>query len=124
MEELGLRPTTSIVLKVGDVLQKLGMMDKYEKLNRKYPPPKWEYRYIKGKRVKVRATQPNESSDEYEDVNKFNGRGIESIGADEVINSADEVINSSDEKNDQQLMGFLGDDSGSIVLDETREGTL
>lgn len=117
MEELGLRPTASIVLKVGDVFQKLGMMDKYEKLNRKYPPPKWEYRYIKGKRVKVRAKQPNESSDEYEDVNEFNGRGIESI-------DADEVINSSDEENDRQLMGFLGDDSGSIVLDETREGTL
>lgn len=117
MEELGLRPTASIVLKVGDVFQKLGMMDKYEKLNRKYPPPKWEYRYIKGKRVKVRAKQPNESSDEYEDANEFNGRGIESI-------DADEVINSSDEENDRQLMGFLGDDSGSIVLDETREGTL
>lgn len=99
MEELGLRPTTSIVSKVGDVFQKLGMMDKYEKLNRKYPPFKWEYRYIKGKRVKVRAKQPNESSDEDKDVNKFNGRGIESI-------DADEVINSSDEKNDSATDGL------------------
>ncbi|XP_057547347.1 pentatricopeptide repeat-containing protein At4g21190 isoform X1 [Amaranthus tricolor] len=64
MEELGLRPTTSIVSKVGNVFKKLGMMDKYEKLNRKYPPPKWEYRYIKGKRVRVRARRPDEFSDE------------------------------------------------------------
>ncbi|XP_047341906.1 pentatricopeptide repeat-containing protein At4g21190 [Impatiens glandulifera] len=53
MEELGMRPTTSIVTMVGDVFQKLGMLDKYKKLKKKYPPPRWEYRYIKGKRVKL-----------------------------------------------------------------------
>jgi len=90
MEELGIRPTTSIVSKVGDVFQKLGMMDKYEKLNRKYPPPKWEYKYIKGKRVKVRAKQRDESCDEHEDANMLNGRGMESIDANEVINSSHE----------------------------------
>lgn len=55
MEELGIRPTVSIVNMVGDVFQKLGMLDKYQKLHKKYPPPKWEYRYIKGKRVKIRS---------------------------------------------------------------------
>lgn len=55
MEELGIRPTVTIVNMVGDVFQKLGMLDKYEKLKKKYPPPKWEYRYIKGKRVKIRS---------------------------------------------------------------------
>ncbi|GJS39118.1 pentatricopeptide repeat-containing protein [Tanacetum coccineum] len=55
MEELGIRPTVSIVNMVGDVFQKLGMLDKYEKLKKKYPPPNWEYRYIKGKRVKIRS---------------------------------------------------------------------
>ncbi|XP_021726752.1 pentatricopeptide repeat-containing protein At4g21190-like [Chenopodium quinoa] len=64
MEELGLRPNTSIVSKIGAVFQKLGKMDKYKKLNQKYPPPKWEYRYVKGKRVKVRTKLPDESSDE------------------------------------------------------------
>ncbi|GAA0157393.1 hypothetical protein LIER_14669 [Lithospermum erythrorhizon] len=55
MEELGIRPTMSIVTKVGDVFNKLGMLDKFQKLKKKYPPPKWEYRYIKGKRVKIRS---------------------------------------------------------------------
>ncbi|KAL0401274.1 UNVERIFIED_CONTAM: Pentatricopeptide repeat-containing protein [Sesamum latifolium] len=55
MEELGIRPTVSIVTMVGDVFKKLDMLDKYEKLKKKYPPPKWEYRYVKGKRVKIRT---------------------------------------------------------------------
>lgn len=55
MEELGVRPNVSIVSMMGNVFQKLGMLDKYEKLTKKYPPPKWEYRYIKGKRVRIRA---------------------------------------------------------------------
>lgn len=55
MDELGIRPTVAIVTKVGDVFQKLGMLDKYQKLKKKYPPPKHEYRYIKGKRVKIKS---------------------------------------------------------------------
>ncbi|KAG6535952.1 hypothetical protein ZIOFF_000983 [Zingiber officinale] len=53
MEELGIRPDQSIVSMLGDVFQKLGMVDKYDKLNKKYPPPTWEYRYFKGKRVRI-----------------------------------------------------------------------
>ncbi|CAK9179990.1 unnamed protein product [Ilex paraguariensis] len=68
MDELGIRPTMSIVTMVGDVFQKLGMLDKYEKLKKKYPPPKWEYRYIKGKRIKIRSKYLNESR---KGVNKF-----------------------------------------------------
>lgn len=82
MEELGIRPTTSIVSKVGDVLRKLGMMDKYEKLNQKYPPPKWEFRYIKGKRVKVQTKQPDELPDEniieeFDEKGESDGTGID-----------------------------------------------
>ncbi|URE18484.1 PPR repeat [Musa troglodytarum] len=57
MEELGIRPDATIVNKLGDVFQKLGMLDKYDKLKSKYPPPTWEYRYIKGKRVRIHAKQ-------------------------------------------------------------------
>ncbi|KAK9291385.1 hypothetical protein L1049_019331 [Liquidambar formosana] len=83
MEELGVRPNVSIVSMVGDVFQKLGMLDKYNKLKKKYPPPKWEYRYIKGKRVRIRAQLPGESenaskgddaskkNDASKDVNEF-----------------------------------------------------
>ncbi|KAJ4823718.1 hypothetical protein Tsubulata_032136 [Turnera subulata] len=57
MEELGVRPNLSIVNMVGDVFLRMGMLDKYKKLKRKYPPPKWIYRYIKGKRVRMLAKQ-------------------------------------------------------------------
>ncbi|CAL0333294.1 unnamed protein product [Lupinus luteus] len=60
MEELGIRPRISVVAMVGDVFKELGMLDKYEKLHMKYPPPKWEYRFIKGKRVRIQVqSQPN-----------------------------------------------------------------
>lgn len=68
MEELGIRPTMSIVSMVGDVFEKLGMMDKCQKLKKKYPLPKWEYRYFKGKRVKVRAKYLEETGNT--DLNK------------------------------------------------------
>lgn len=55
MDELGVKPTVSVVAMVGDVFQKLNMLDKYQKLMKKYPPPKKEYRYIQGKRVKIRS---------------------------------------------------------------------
>lgn len=61
MEELGVQPNMPIVTMVGNVFQELGMLDKYEKLKKKYPPPKWEYRYIKGKRVKIQAKYLNEN---------------------------------------------------------------
>ncbi|KAK3161987.1 hypothetical protein QOZ80_1BG0083890 [Eleusine coracana subsp. coracana] len=63
MEELGVRPEGSIIRMLGDVFQKLGMMDKYEKLKKKYPPPKWEYRYIKGKRIRMRVYPDNETEE-------------------------------------------------------------
>ena len=55
MDELGVKPTVSVVAMVGDVFQKLDMMDKYQKLKKKYPPPRKEFRYIEGKRVKIRS---------------------------------------------------------------------
>ncbi|KAK9045517.1 hypothetical protein V6N11_051427 [Hibiscus sabdariffa] len=60
MEELGVKPSISVVSMVGNVFQKLGMLDKYDKLKKKYPPPKWEYRYIKGKRVRIQVKQLQE----------------------------------------------------------------
>lgn len=38
MEGLGVWPTVAIVSKVGDVSQKLGILDKYQKLKKTYPP--------------------------------------------------------------------------------------
>lgn len=61
MDELGVKPTVTIVGMVGDVFKKLDMLDKYQKLMKKYPPPKKEYRYIEGKRVKIRSKPLNQS---------------------------------------------------------------
>lgn len=60
MEELGVKPSISVVSMVGNVFQKLGMLDKYDKLKKKYPRPKWEYQYIKGKRIKIQVKQLQE----------------------------------------------------------------
>ncbi|KAK4745406.1 hypothetical protein SAY87_011718 [Trapa incisa] len=70
MEELGVRPTVTTVSMMGNVFQQLGMLDKYEKLMKKYPPPKWEHRRIKGKRVRIRAGQ----------LHGFNSTNIAYIG--------------------------------------------
>lgn len=103
MEELGIRPNTSIVKMVGDVFQKLGMLDKYEKLQKKYPPPKWEYRYIKGKRVRIRAKLTGESDDpgeaESDDpgeaVNEINGKT--DMNSNEMHDEADSSVDDADE---------------------------
>ncbi|XP_057952479.1 pentatricopeptide repeat-containing protein At4g21190 isoform X2 [Malania oleifera] len=71
MEELAIRPTVTIVSMVGDAFRKLGMMDKYTKLKKKYPPPKWEYRYFKGKRVRVRVKPSSESDNGGKGVNEY-----------------------------------------------------
>ncbi|XP_068653326.1 pentatricopeptide repeat-containing protein At4g21190 [Aristolochia californica] len=66
MEELGVKPDNSVVKMVGDVFQKLGMDDKYEKLVKKYPPV--TYRYIRGRRVRLRAKDFNQSNEKVEDT--------------------------------------------------------
>lgn len=72
MEELGIRPPVSTISMVGNVFQQLGMLDKFDKLIKKYPPPKWEYRYIKGKRVRIRANQLNDSNSMSNSINQNN----------------------------------------------------
>lgn len=100
MEELGIRPSVSIVRMVGDVFKKLDMLDKYEKLNRKYPPPKWEYRYIKGKRVKIRTKY----SDQTEGNSEVNDSDTEaSSDALELHENAEASIDECDDENNMYL---------------------
>ncbi|KAF3432925.1 hypothetical protein FNV43_RR24027 [Rhamnella rubrinervis] len=103
MEELGIRPNVAIVSMLGNVFQELGMLDKYKKLNKKYPPPKWEYRYIKGKRVRIRAkdldnfdnadksarenNESNQSSDVPLEITESNGHGDEPEEVDQNSNN-------------------------------------
>ncbi|KAM0880227.1 hypothetical protein ACQ4PT_033730 [Festuca glaucescens] len=91
MEELGVRPDRSIVKMLSVVFKKLDMLDKYEKLNRKYPPPKFEYRYIKGKRIRIAVypddrneemTQRNSDTDELEEAEGINrDNGLEEVAS-------------------------------------------
>ena len=72
MEELGVRPNIAVVQIIGDVFKELGMLDKYEKLHQKYPPRRWQYRYIRGRRVKIKVQgqpyQVNKYREENENV--------------------------------------------------------
>lgn len=69
MEELGIRPDYSTVLRVAKIFKELGMLDKHDKMLEKYPRPKWEYHYCKGKRVKRRL----QISDYEDNLMKDNG---------------------------------------------------
>lgn len=106
MEELGVRPTVHIVTMIGDVFQKLDLLDKYQKLKKKYPPPRWEYRYVKGKRIKIRT-----------DVNKLNNYG----GV--VANEPDIETYSESDENSEACADTLDDNTEACEdkLDENTE---
>ncbi|KAL1367295.1 hypothetical protein HN51_021335 [Arachis hypogaea] len=57
MEELGVHPNLTVVQLIGGVFKEVGMLDKYEKIHQKYPPPRWKYRYVKGgRRIKIKVS--------------------------------------------------------------------
>jgi hypothetical protein len=120
MEELSVRPDGSIVRMLGDVFQKLDMMDKYEKLKKKYPPPKWEYRYIKGKRIKIKVYPDNKTEevrkgdpgkDELEEAETTHH-----LGTDE-LEEAESVIDLDDELEEAASSGL-----DRNVLDDAASG--
>ncbi|GLT63620.1 hypothetical protein SLA2020_361740 [Shorea laevis] len=88
MEELGVKPGVSIVKMVGNVFQKLGMLDEYDKLNKKYPPTKWEYQYIKGKRVRIQAKHLNNFDNATKGVRKDGETMNNSDGLDEAAEAS------------------------------------
>ncbi|KAM5557454.1 pentatricopeptide repeat-containing protein [Rosa sericea] len=108
MEELGIKPNMSIVDKVGDVFQKLGMMDKYAKLKKKYPPPRWEIRYIKGKRVRIQVNKPSnlDGDDKMPSEEK------------ETIQSSNEVVNADSNPDEQIVEAEEVDQNSSNLLEE------
>ncbi|PRQ60198.1 putative pentatricopeptide [Rosa chinensis] len=108
MEELGIKPNMSIVDKVGDVFQKLGMMDKYAKLKKKYPPPKWEIRYIKGKRVRIQANKRSNLDGDDKMLNEEK----------ETIQSSNEVLNADSNPYEQIVEAEEVDQNSSNLLEE------
>ncbi|XP_026379856.1 pentatricopeptide repeat-containing protein At4g21190-like [Papaver somniferum] len=103
MEELGVKPNVAIVSMVGDVFQKLGMLDKYEKLSKKYPPPTWEYRYFKGKRVKIRAKNLKQFDEDQRRSREPHVRGNKLLGEGSVVEATELLSEESSAKNDGQL---------------------
>lgn len=101
MEELGIRPNVAIVNMVGNVFQELGMLDKYKKLKKKYPPPKWQYRYIKGKRVRIRAKYIDNF--EYADRGASEDNKSHQSSVDESPNDPLEMTESSSNRHDDEL---------------------
>ncbi|XP_028784408.1 pentatricopeptide repeat-containing protein At4g21190 isoform X2 [Neltuma alba] len=102
MEELGIR----------NVFKELGMLDKYEKLIQKYPPPKWEYRYIRGKRVRIKVGDEGENNQLYKDMDEHeedDQDGRESEG--EGLEQRPEVIHEE----------FQQDNT--LIYDETEQNT-
>ncbi|KAF2312221.1 hypothetical protein GH714_028813 [Hevea brasiliensis] len=93
MEELGVQPNVAIVNMMGSAFKKLGMLDKYDKLKKKYPPPKWEYRYIKGKRVRIRAKNVDELDAANEDVNRDKEISPISNESDEEVDTSVHEVN-------------------------------
>lgn len=111
-----MKPNVAIVSMVGKVFVKLEMKDKYEKLMKKYPPPQWEFRYIKGRRVKVKAKQLNELSE---------GEGGLSSDEDKIdteIESKSKILSDKEPKQDGEDFSeeeedekeFLGGNQGQI----------
>lgn len=97
MEELGVRPSVAVVNMVGEVFQKLDMLDKYKKLKKKYPPPKWEYKYIKGKRVRIRANGSDETT-----VNAYTHSRIQNDGSGEAVNADTRVQDDASDDNSSE----------------------
>ncbi|CAN0902862.1 Pentatricopeptide repeat-containing protein At3g20730 [Linum grandiflorum] len=118
MEELGVQPSASIVNMVGTVFQHRGMLDKYEKLKRKYPPPKWEIKYIKGKRVRIKAKQYREYDREW----RGEGEGYSS--SDEIDEERGATMNNDDNASDNKIdeeRGANMDDDDADQLDENND---
>lgn len=59
MEELDLRLNNDLVMIVSRTYEKVGMMDKAEKVRLKYPPTQFRWRTIDGKRIKTPNYRPS-----------------------------------------------------------------
>lgn len=110
MEELGIRPLLSTVKMVGKVFKELGMLDKYEKLIQKYPPPTWEIRYIKGKRVRIKVNNQGEKNQLYKGMDEHE--------------EGDELSGEESEEGDEQRADVIHEEfqqDNTVMYDETEQ---
>nr|GME17623.1 pentatricopeptide repeat-containing protein At4g21190 [Ipomoea batatas] len=123
MEELGVRPTVRIVTIVGDVFQKLDMLDKYRKLKKKYPPPRWEYRYVKGKRIKIRIDASKRHNYEIDASKRHNYGDVVANESDtETYSESDENIEASADRLDTETYSD-SDENIEACADRLNENT-
>ncbi|CAI0403136.1 unnamed protein product [Linum tenue] len=112
--------SVSIVNMIWTVFQHRGTLDKYEKLKAKYPPPKWEFRYIKGKRVRIRAKHYREYGSERGGGNKADASLDDSS---EMENNENPDENSNEEETSLGSNEFddqLGIDSDTNSISSSR----
>lgn len=126
MEELGVSPDKRIVDLMGNTFQKLGMLDKYEKLHEKYPPPKWEYRYIKGKRVRIKMKNLIDSYGEEPQYNLLNQDAESSSDPDDLQKTRHQgvgikVEHLTDSEGEQDLQIRSGEEPEHNPLDHDAE---
>ncbi|KAG9456259.1 hypothetical protein H6P81_000767 [Aristolochia fimbriata] len=116
MEELGVKPDSSIVKMVGDVFQKLGMDDKYEKLIKKYPPATWEYRYFRGKRVRIRSKDFKQKAE----------ATVRSTETAEATIQSDETVEAAIQSDEAVEAAIQSDETVEVAIqsEETDEATI
>lgn len=64
MEELEVRPDNVTVHRVANTYRSLGLLKRADQVIAKYPPPQYTYRFIKGKRIKLRLNQSGDTQSE------------------------------------------------------------
>lgn len=70
MEELEVRPDNVTVHRVANTYRSLGLLKRADQVIAKYPLPQYTYRFIKGKRIKLRINQSGDTqSDEGQEDN-------------------------------------------------------
>lgn len=64
MEDLEVRPDNVTVHRVANTYRSLGLLKRADQVIAKYPPPRYIYRFIKGRRIKLRLNQSGDTQSE------------------------------------------------------------
>ncbi|XP_002990990.2 pentatricopeptide repeat-containing protein At4g21190 [Selaginella moellendorffii] len=131
MEELNVRPDQGLVEMVAEVYFKVGMPEKSEKVREKYPLRRYEYRYLKGRRIRVptkrlypelRLTKPSQEAEsggdgddlsaqeqeqeqEEEEEEELQGGGLEDIEENEEV-----IVSSANDEDELELPDKMEED--------------
>lgn len=116
MEELEVRPEIDAVEKIALTYQKLGDLDKAERVRKKYPPPKWRYRTVNGMPIKIRTSlnehQSSSGGFRIHHSNKDLDKQNQDVGDERYLR---------DNSRDEDLSGISGEEDFSDTAGEEEE---